>query len=191
MNMAEPETADATQPVFYPVGLRKLALMLVATLGLYGLHWFYENWWLIKARRNAKFNPATRTFFAPLFAWALFREIRRIADEERFPTAYSPVGAAAVYLLGVLAAVVLIDDLWPVALLLLCIPIHLAQDLANKINAVRAPAAGRNDRLSGINRVALVLGGVVFSLALLASWASVREKFDDGVEQGVEADEAR
>src|SRR5262245_52859853 len=107
------------EPFFYPVGLRKFALMHVATLGLYELHWFYENWWLIKSRRSARFNPATRTFLAAFFAWALFKDIRQAADEERIPTAFSPMGAWVAYLIGGLAAFALIEDLWPLALLLI------------------------------------------------------------------------
>src|SRR5258708_6479160 len=86
-----------SQPPFYAIGMRKQALLFVATFGLYSFHWCYENWWRVKERRNAKFNPKTRAFLAPIFGYGLFREVRRAADAERVPTAFSPVGAAVLF----------------------------------------------------------------------------------------------
>jgi hypothetical protein len=172
------------QPLFYPVGLRKFALMHAVTFGLYELHWFYENWWLIKARRNARFNPAGRTFMAPVFVWSLFREIRRAADEERIPTAFSPLGAAVLYLVGVLATFALIDDLWPVGLLLLYVPLHAAQHLASRVNAARAPHADRNETYSLANKATLLVGGVLFLLGLWSSFEGVKERYENGSDNG-------
>jgi hypothetical protein len=157
----------ARPPEFYAVGLRKFAIMHAVTFGLYELQWFYENWWLIKTRRGARFNPGTRTFMAPVFAYPLFRAIRTAADEERIPTAFSPSGATIMYLLGGLCGAVLIDAVWPIALLMMYVPLHAAQALAIRVNAIRSPDAGRNESLSWANKAVLVVGGLLFVMALL------------------------
>jgi hypothetical protein len=165
-----------THPVFFPVGPRKLRVMFFGTLGLYLLHWFYENWWLVKERRQTKFSPARRAFLNPVFAYPLFKEVRHIADEDRIPTAFSPVGAAVVYLLGVLVSLVLVDELWPVALILLYIPLHAANNLAIHVNAIRAPAVDPNTTYSVGNRVLLTVGGVLFALGLIEAYVAIRER---------------
>lgn len=169
------------QPVFYPVGLRKFAVMHAVTFGLYELQWFYENWWLIKLRRSASFNPGTRTALAPLFVYPLFRAIRSAADEVRVPTAFSPLGAYVTYLVGLLCGILLIDDLWPAALVLTYVPLHVPQHVAIQVNAIRAPDADPNDRFSWSNRFALAVGGILFVFALWASYFRLREGVEGGV----------
>jgi uncharacterized membrane protein YiaA len=150
--------------------------MFFGTLGLYVLHWCYENWWLVKERRHARFSPARRAFLNPVFAYPLFREVRRVADEDRIPTAFSPVGAAVVYLLGVLVSVLLLDELWPVALLLLYIPVHSANQLAIQVNAIRAPSVDPNTVFSVGNRILLVVGGLLFVVGLLEAYIAIRAR---------------
>ena len=164
--MQGPESMVAKEPQFFPVGLKKLAIMHVATFGLYQLHWFYENWWLVKGRTNARFNPARRAFGSPFYAFALFREIDRVAEAHRIPRSFSARGSAFIFLLGVLAAFLLAESLWPLALLLLYIPVHAAQDVANQINSLLSPEAPKNEGLSFGNKVAVVVGGVLFILAV-------------------------
>lgn len=164
--MSEPSPA----PAFFAVGRAKLTLMFFGTLGFYGLHWFYENWRLIKARSSARFNPFRRTLLAPFFSYLLFRRIRSAADEDRIPTAFSPSGAAFVHILGALVGTVLVDELWPAALLLIYLPICAAQHVANEVNAVRAPGADPNATFSPGNKVTLALGGLLFLVALRGAY---------------------
>jgi hypothetical protein len=163
-------------PAFFPVGTRKLGFMFFGTLGLYAVHWFYENWWLVKERRHAKLNPMRRAFLSPVFAYSLFRELRSAADEDRIPTAFSPVGATAVYLLGVLVSVVLVDELWPLALLLLYIPVHAANQVAIQVNAVRTPHVAANATLSLGNKLLLAVGSLLFTAGLVEAYAAIRER---------------
>src|SRR5262249_10604570 len=148
----------------------KLALMFASTLGFYSLHGCYENWWLIKARTRARFSPKTRAFLAPFFIYGIFREIGRAAENQRVPTAFVPAGAAVLYVGGVIAIRVLADDLVVFALLLLYIPLHGAQLVANQLNAQHAPAADRNEKLSLSNKVVVAIGGALFALTL---WSAV------------------
>jgi hypothetical protein len=162
--------ASTVRPLFFPVGMRKLALMFASTLGLYGVHWCYENWWLIKARTRASFSPKTRAFLAPVFIYGIFREIGRAAQDQRVPTAFVPAGAAVLYVCGVVATRVLADDLVVLALLLMYIPVHGAQLLANQLNSQHAPAADRNEKLSLPNKAVVAIGGALFVLTL---WGAV------------------
>src|SRR5262245_50795430 len=151
--------------------MRKLALMFASTLGLYSLHWCYENWWLIKARTRASFSPKTRAFLAPVFIYGIFREIGHAAEDQRVPTAFAPAGAAVLYIVGVVATRVLADDLVVFALLLLYVPIHGAQFLVNQLNAQHSPDADRNEKLSLSNKIVVGLGGALFVLTL---WGAVQ-----------------
>jgi hypothetical protein len=165
-----------SEPPFYSVGTRKLAFMYAATLGFYGFHWMYENWWNIKERRGDKFSPKTRTFLAPVFLYPLFREIRRAADEERIPTAFSPLGATLLYVVGTLVSLLLVGDLWPVTFLCFYLTFHSAQHLANQVNAIRAPEADRNERLTIGNKIIVLVGGGVFILTLLGAGLRLQER---------------
>jgi len=69
-------------PAFYVVSRKKLAILYLATLGLYGVYWFYKNWSNYKNCSSDKFNvdrsiwPVARGIFSIFFTHALFREIK-------------------------------------------------------------------------------------------------------------------
>ena len=168
-----PAPSATAEPLFFPVGICKLALMFAATFGLYSLHWCYENWWAIKKRTNGRFNPATRTFFAPLFIHALFRHIQRAAQAGDLRTAFVPSAATGVYLTGFALAQIVADDLAVIALLPLYVPFHYAQCLANRVNAERSPGAERNERLTVGNKITIGLGGALLVLALCLALAGL------------------
>jgi hypothetical protein len=168
-------TVEPPVAPFFAVGLRKLALMYVGTLGLYAIHWFFENWRIIRDRRQAKFDPKTRTLLTPVFSFLLFREIRREAEVGHIPTAFLPAGAWLLYLIGLLAAYVLIDGLWPIPMLLLYIPMHTAQGLANKVNELRAPLSDRNAVLSIGNKVTILCGSLLIALNIWGTYIDLHE----------------
>jgi hypothetical protein len=69
-------------PTFYVVSRKKLAILYLATLGLYGVYWFYKNWSNYKNCSSDRFNvdrsiwPVARGLFSIFFTHALFREIK-------------------------------------------------------------------------------------------------------------------
>jgi hypothetical protein len=85
---------------------------------------------------------------------------------ERVPTAFSPAGAAIVFVSALVAGRVLVDEVALLPLLGLYLPIHAAQLVANRVNEVRAPHAERNERLSAGNRIVVAIGGLLFLSAV-------------------------
>ena len=61
-------------PQWFLVGERKLPVMMLVTLGLYQLYWFYKQWERV---RDAGDNvaPAPRAIFTLIFCHSLFRRI--------------------------------------------------------------------------------------------------------------------
>lgn len=83
--LAESRSGDdvvSVVPIFYVVSRKKLAILYLATFGLYGVYWFYKNWNNYKNCRSDKFNvdrsiwPVARGIFSIFFTHALFREIK-------------------------------------------------------------------------------------------------------------------
>jgi len=69
-------------PTFYVVSRKKLAILYLATFGLYGVYWFYKNWSNYKNCSSDKFNvdrsiwPVARGIFSIFFIHSLFREVK-------------------------------------------------------------------------------------------------------------------
>ncbi len=64
--------------VLFPVGLYKLAIMSVTTLGAYQAYWMYRNWKYLRHRRKIQAHSVRRSDFPFLFIYPLFREIRAV-----------------------------------------------------------------------------------------------------------------
>src|SRR5689334_3319399 len=68
---AEERVAEGS---FYVVSPMKFLIMMVGTMGLYTLYWFYKNWSLLN-RKHKAYWPVMRAVFAIFFTHALFREV--------------------------------------------------------------------------------------------------------------------
>ena len=152
------------QPVFFPVSLPKLALMSLATLGLYEIYWFYKNWKCMQENFGHKLNAPIRAFF-PLISYPLFRQIRDHAASAQLESKLSagPL-ALTVFLIAVLYR---LPDPWWLVSLLGFLPLLPVQSAVNEINAKFAPDADHNGRFSGWNIVGMIAGGIVLALAII------------------------
>jgi hypothetical protein len=65
----------ATKPIFFAVSRTKLIVLLILTLTLYQLVWFYKNWALVRERGESVW-PLPRTIFGVLFCYSLFERVR-------------------------------------------------------------------------------------------------------------------
>jgi hypothetical protein len=66
---------DSARREFYIVSPRKFAILYLATLGCYGLYWFYRHW-----SENGRFSgrsvlPVIRALFPFIFVFPLFRRV--------------------------------------------------------------------------------------------------------------------
>ena len=164
--VAAPGTVSAAAPLFFPVSPLKLVVMTTCTFGLYGLFWFYENWWLVRLRERSRLVPVLRAMFAYLFCYSLFRRVRNASTEHGLQAmAAGPLAAGWIFfaLLGVLPPPYGLGSYLAVFFLV------RVQVEVNRINAVAVPDHDRNARFSAGNIATVVIGGLLFlaTLALL------------------------
>jgi hypothetical protein len=80
--------ADAAEPMFYVVSTRKLAILYVATFGLYALYWFYKNWdrykdaWPYASEVGSTIWPVPRAVFSVFFVHSLFRKVKTHGEDK-------------------------------------------------------------------------------------------------------------
>jgi hypothetical protein len=92
------DTAPA-QP-FYVVSLTKYWIMMVGTIGAYGLYWFYKNWAIQKERNNEKIWPVPRAIFNIFFTHSLLRRAQEVASARTSKT-YNVGGIATTYVVAI------------------------------------------------------------------------------------------
>lgn len=166
-----PDWAALPEIGLHPMSEVKLALLSLATLGLYELYWFYRNWKLRKQVRKSDVSPFWRAFFAPIFAFSLFEDVLSEARRVRVSVGWS-AGELGVAFLLLSAAWRLPDPYWMVTLLSF-VPLVLVQRVINKANAKSANPGPVNQSYSVLNVVGIVLGGLVLLLGIIGTFVSV------------------
>lgn len=77
-------SAGEDRNLFYVVSKRKLAILFLATMGLYSIYWFYKNWDQYRdntpyASEGGAIWPVMRAIFSVFFIHSLFRKIKESA----------------------------------------------------------------------------------------------------------------
>jgi hypothetical protein len=93
---------------FFEVGTQKFVVMSLCTFGGYSLYWFYENWKRIGAAKGpversrvvVALSAFMRTVFAPLWAYAMFRDVRATALAARVAVPWRPWVLAIGYVIA-------------------------------------------------------------------------------------------
>ena len=141
-----PEGEIITQhPVFFPVGNMKLILMSICTFGIYEFYWFYKNWELIRDHQGVQCSPFWRTFFAPIWAFSLFKLIRDRAQSSGVPASFSPNGLA-IGLIALYAVANLPDPFWLITFASFAplLVVHTARGVKTRL--ISARKANRQER---------------------------------------------
>jgi hypothetical protein len=157
----------AAQPVYFPVSVRKLFVMSLATWGLYEFYWFYENWKLVHARSRKRMMPFWRAFFAPVWAERLFKYIANRALDEGVRPRFSPSPMAGLFALLLIS--VKLPDPYSLVAFFSFIPLLRVQRAVIEINRRVAPDAPVNARFSALNVVGIVIGGLLLLLVVVRS----------------------
>ena len=158
-------TVGMKDPRWFMVGALKLAVMMVATLGLYQLYWFYKQWDRV---RDAGDNvaPAPRSLFSILYCYSLFRRITDSTHAVGVATKVPPWLLATGFILPSL--------MWrsdgPESYLgfLAFVPLVAAQRIANAVALRQGSTEDGNTRLTWLNWVAVVVTGTLLALLVLA-----------------------
>ena len=92
--------ADSKTSAFFVTGIGKMCLLHVATLGMYGLYWFYKLWASQRHSLGKKISPLWRTFFPMFYVHSLCRLIaQRLAAEQQLTWRYRSLATAMVVLI--------------------------------------------------------------------------------------------
>lgn len=164
--------------LFYVVSPTKFLVLMIGSLGMYPVYWFYKNWSLLD-RKHKQYWPVMRGLFSIFFAHALFHEVDDVLKRESKLRAFSwsPGALATGYVLSALAGNVLgrlsgkdigspITDV--LALLMLVPETYVLYRAQLAINVAEGDPSGlRNSRFTAANIIWLVLFGL-FWLAVIA-----------------------
>ncbi len=161
-------TSHAMAPYFFTTSTLKLTLMSICTVGIYELYWFYKNWALIKERTGQNIMPFWRAFFAPACALMCFKHIKTSAENSNIQESLSIRFLAFMYLI-LLLLWRLPDPFWLISFFgfALIIPVN---NVALKVNNKLITDFKNNEKFSGWNWLALVLGGLLFLMMLIGTF---------------------
>ncbi|QLL12493.1 DUF4234 domain-containing protein [Pseudomonas chlororaphis] len=173
---AELATASEVQRPFYVVSRTKFLTLFLLTLGIYQLYWAYKNWQQFKQATGQEMWPIARALFAIFFTHALYREGDAKIKASGRTFDWRPGELATLFVIMVIVSNVIdglvrknigfpLLDLFSLALL----PVHawityLGQRGLNE--AAGDPLGESNARFTPINYVFIVLGALVWALAL-------------------------
>lgn len=177
------DAAAFIEPTFYVVSRRKLAILFLATFGLYVVYWFYRNWSNYKHSNSKGFNvdraiwPVARGIFSIFFTHALFGEIKAYGRDKEALDGWDNESLATQLVLFTIAWNVL-DRLsarsigspyTDIASLLIMAPVlGLLFSAQRMINiGCDDPAGESNSRLTPANYLWIALGLVVWALVIL------------------------
>lgn len=152
---------------FFPVATHKLIVMSLCTFGLYQIYWSYQNWRRIRDQRGDPVSPFWRAFFAGIWNFALFGEIRDAADQNGLPFGWNSIVMGVGYI--VLNGVWRLPDPWSFfgfAAVLVLVPVNRT---AQQVNERVSPGSheSRNTSYRGWNWLGLVLGGFLVLMAIV------------------------
>ena len=166
---------------WFPVGVRKLAVMCIGTLGLYQVYWFYEQWRHSAAQEDEDLWPWARAVFGVLFCFPLFDRMTEWARERGVEIKDSALLLAAAFVVFTFAQ--RLPGPWALVTLLTALPLLAAQARVNAAPGMRdLPQALRNERLSRVNLLGVLLG--VFAIWLFVTQAGEQRREDGGMPKG-------
>jgi hypothetical protein len=161
-------SASDSKPIYFPVSLTKFVVMHFCTVGLYQVYWFYENWKLILEREQSDASPFWRTSFMFIYCYALFEKVRSSAASLKMGHSISVQVLATGWIL--LSTLWILPDPYGLVALLSILFLIPVQQAANRVNESLVPGHDRNERFTAWNKVAVVVGGLLFILVVIGSF---------------------
>lgn len=156
---------------YFEISRRKLLIMSVGTLGLYGVYWIYQNWARYNLREDGNTWPLARAIFSLFFMHSLCSKLEIYHKEKTGLASYKLNQYATLYVL--LFLTILIPEPSSIALQIVLSTFLLIvevvgytyilikiQDVVNIANGEKL--AEVNDKLTFANFAWLALGVAIF-----------------------------
>ena len=166
---SENPTQPPVAPHFFTATPLKFVVMSVCTLGIYQLYWFYKNWKLIRERTGRKISPFWRAVFSPLWAYSCFKEMKACAAECKILESL-PIGLLAIAYFAISVTWRLPDPYWLISIFSF-LPLIPVNSVALKISQKSDSVYVQNGRFSALNWVGIVVGGCIWILASIGTFA--------------------
>jgi len=165
--MQETWKPSTKEGILFPVGLFKLAIMSVTTLGVYQGYWMYRNWKYLRQRRKVKAHSVRRSDYPFFFIYPLFREIRAVGATIG---SQSMVAPEILFVLWVaLTLLANLPDPYYFLGNLDIIPILIVQSYVIKLNRENGCERFIDYKLSAKNWLAIAVGIVANVVVLIIS----------------------
>lgn len=177
---ADLTTVDTTQQPLYVVSTKKFWIMMLTTLGMYSVYWFYRNWKQYKLHVRNDVWPIPRAIFNIFFTHSLCRYVDDRIRREGLRHDWSPGAIATAYVAFVL--IERISDRMnrgpdPDVLLIVTglVAIFAAMLMTWRMQvainvACREPDGESNDRLSAANYAWMAVGLVIIALVIFVTF---------------------
>lgn len=160
---------DATinhQEGYFVVSRWKLALMSLATLGLYERYWMYKNWKYIKQRDRSNIMPFWRSAFALLWIFELSKKMQEHCTEKSVEPDFDAKSIWGLY------SAFFVASKFPGAFSLISflgfLSLFALQSTAVKLNQVLEATNNRHYSFGMWNYIILSLGSLFWVLLILA-----------------------
>jgi len=185
----------ATSAPFFQTSPVKVAVLSIATFGLYRLTWFYRHW----ARREKHGDDVSalgRTIFIVFFVYSLFERVNEEIDRwdlgttKRAPSETSPVpgsgiahlqaGPLALLFIGLSVGGYLVGRVGGASTLALgstmlsCVPLAVAQKKINELNAKLGFDPAEGSAFTAGSIAALIIGALFWILVIVGRLSGVR-----------------
>jgi len=176
-------TAPSTTIPFHGVTTRKLSILMVATVGIYSLVWFYRNWVRLRDLAAQDVWPIPRSIFG---AFTFFRLRNHSQEWFTISDLIVPSKLANAPVIYLVCAFLsgrggrAVEDFPVLELALIVFPLmgqiaamNTAQDAINQLIDGAADGAPPDDDLGGAAIAAIALGALFWALILFGTFASV------------------
>ncbi len=156
---------------YFSVSPFKLAIMSICTGGFYNLYWIYKNWVHIKEQLLLDINPAWRTIFSFIWIYFLFDLIQDKANKGNIESSIYPGTMTVLYILFGVSSW-LPDPYWLLCLFSFMVLIP-ANNVITKINQKLYKNSEQNKNITGLNWLAIVVGGLLIFSTIFGDFLSI------------------
>jgi hypothetical protein len=169
---------DVNAAAFYIVGKKKFLMMLIGTLGLYSIYWFYKHWTIQKTITHENIWPVARSIFNIFFTHSLANRIAATIQSKSISYVWSAGKNATTYVLGSIVGNIAdrisatagrdalpFDVLSLVTMVISFTALYNIQKAANV--ACNDSEGLSNSKMTAANIAWLIAGGVLWAMILL------------------------
>jgi hypothetical protein len=165
---------ESSRTEVYSVNPLLFVILYILSFGLYGVWWMYNAWRFFKEKDSLDVMPAMRAIFSIFFIYSLFESINsflKSSDSELSSKAFSSGLMTAGFIILTFASR-LPDPLWIVtfgASLCFMQPINAFNYALEKSSKYKP----RGSAISGGQLAIIVIGGVIWMLALIGMFGLI------------------